>query len=80
MVQKNVDFYDSLCDLTSLILTIFSYQNVFKVVFNIEHGSIELINMTGSENSYGKFKIKSIELQQGIVSFEAEPDFKNIIL
>lgn len=78
-LKKNVDFYDSLCDLASLILTIFSYQNVFKIIFDIENGSVELINMTGSESSYGKFKIKSIQLQQGLVSFEAEPDCKNII-
>lgn len=79
-LRKDVNFYDNLCDLTSIVLNMFSYQSVFKIVFNIEKGKIEFIDLTNSQNTYGIFDIKSIELQKGFVSFESTNELRNLIL
>lgn len=79
-LRKDINFYDNLCDLASIILTMFSYQTIFKIVFDIEHGNIEFLDMTNSQNTYGTYKIHSFELQKGIVSFETEHELRNLIL
>ena len=79
-LRKDINFYDNLCDLTSIILTMFSYQSIFKIVFDIEHGNIEFLDMTNSQNTYGIYDIKSIKLQQGVVSFESSDELRGLIL
>ena len=58
----------------------FSYQNIFKIVFDIERGKIEFVDLTNSQNSYGAFDIKSIELKKGVVSFESDSELRSLIL
>ena len=60
-LRKDINFYDNLCDLASIILTMFSYQSIFKIVFSIERGKIEFIDLTNSQNTYGSFDINSPE-------------------
>lgn len=79
-LRKDINFYDNLCDLASIILTMFSYQTIFKIVFDIEHGLVELIDMTNSSNSYGTFMIESIQLTKGCVSFKSDSDFVQLVL
>lgn len=79
-LRKDINFYDNLCDLTSIILSMYSFQNIFKIIFDIEHGKVEFLDLTNSEATYGKYDLKSIEIQKGIVSFEAEEELKYIIL
>lgn len=79
-LKKDINFYDNLCDLSSMILTMFSYQSIFKIVFSIEHGKIEFIDLTNSQNTYGSFDINSIELKKGVVSFESDNELRNLIL
>lgn len=79
-LKKDINFYDNLCDLASIILTMFSYQTIFKIVFDIEHGKIELIDMTNSGNTYGLFNIKSIQLEKGLVQFESDSEFRQLVL
>lgn len=79
-LRKDINFYDNLCDLASIILTMFSFQSIFKIIFNIERGKIEFVDLTNSQNTYGTFDIKSIELQKGIVSFESDDELRNLIL
>lgn len=77
-IKRDANFYETLCDLTSLILTIFSYQTIFKIKFDIEHGSVELFDLTTS-HTYGNFKLNSIELEKGFVTFETDYEFRTII-
>lgn len=79
-LRKDINFYDNLCDLASIILTMFSFQSIFKIIFNIERGKIEFVDLTNSQNTYGTFNIKSIELQKGVVSFESDDELRNLIL
>lgn len=79
-LKKDIDFYDNLCDLTSIILTMFSYQNIFKIIFDIEHKSVEFLDLTNSQNTYGIYNIDCIELYKGVVSFETEPELRHLIL
>lgn len=80
-LKKDIDFYDNLSDLTSLVLSIFAYQSVFKIIFNIEYGTVELFDLTNSQHTYGVYNIKSIKLRKNIVSFEpTDDDFKSLIL
>ena len=79
-LRKDINFYDNLCDLTSIILTMFSYQSIFKIIFDIEHGNVEFVDLTNSQNTYGLYDIQAIELKKGIVSFEAEYELRNLIL
>ena len=79
-LRKDINFYDNLCDLTSIILTMFSYQTIFKIVFDIEHGTVEFLDMTNSHNTYGIYDITSIKLEKGVVSFETSEELRNLIL
>ena len=79
-LRKDIDFYENLCDLASIILGMFSYQSIFKIVFDIEHGQIEFIDLTNSQNTYGLYNIKAIKLQKGMVSFDADKELKHLIL
>lgn len=79
-LKKDINFYDNLCDLTSIILSMYSFQNIFKIIFDIEHGKVEFLDLTNSEMTYGMYDLKSIELQKGVVSFEADKDLRHIIL
>lgn len=79
-LRKDIDFYDNLCDLTSIILSMYSYQDIFKIIFDIEHGQVEFIDLTNSQATYGKYNLNSIEIQKGIVTFETESDLRNLIL
>lgn len=79
-LRKDINFYDNLCDLASIILTMFSYQSIFKIIFDIEYRKVEFIDLTNSQNTYGVFDIKSIALEQGVVSFESDNELRNLIL
>ena len=79
-LRKDINFYDNLCDLASIILTMFSYQSIFKIIFNIEKGIIEFVDLTNSQNTYGFFNIKSIELKKGAVLFESDDELRHLIL
>lgn len=79
-LKQDINFYDNLCDLISIILTMFSYQTIFKIVFDIEHGLIEFLDLTNSQNSYGVFDLTDIELKKGEISFVAESEFRQIVL
>lgn len=79
-LRKDINFYDNLCDLTSIILSMYSFQNIFKIIFDIEHGKVEFLDLTNSETTYGKYNLQSIEIQKGIVSFETEEDLRYLIL
>lgn len=79
-LRKDINFYDNLCDLASIILTMFSFQSIFKIIFSIERGKIEFVDLTNSQNTYGVFDIKSIELKKGVVSFESDDELRNLIL
>lgn len=79
-LRKDINFYDNLCDLASIILTMFSYQSIFKIVFDIEHGNVEFIDLTNSQNTYGIYDINEIELKKGVVSFETNHELRSLIL
>ena len=79
-LRKDINFYDNLCDLASIILTMFSYQSIFKIVFDIEHGNVEFIDLTNSQNTYGIYDINEIELKKGIVSFKTNHELRSLIL
>lgn len=79
-LKKDINFYDNLCDLASIILTMFSFQTIFKIVFDIEHGEVELIDISNSSNTYGTFHFDSIELKKGYLMFEANDEFRSLIL
>lgn len=79
-LRKDMDFYDNLCDLASIILAMFSYQSIFKIIFDIEHGKVEFVDLTNSQNTYGIYNIKAIELKKGTVSFEADKELKHLLL
>lgn len=78
-LKKDIDFYNHLCDLISMTLIMFSYQTIFKVIFDIEHSTVEFVDLTSSQSTYGLFKMKSIEIKENIVSFETEDELKDII-
>lgn len=79
-LRKDINFYDNLCDLASIILTMFSYQSIFKIVFDIEHGNVEFIDLTNSQNTYGIYDINEIELKKGVVSFKTNHELRSLIL
>ena len=79
-LRKDINFYDNLCYLASMILTMFSYQSIFKVIFDIEHGKLEFIDLTNSQNTYGAYDIKTIELKKGMVTFETNSELRHLLL
>lgn len=79
-LRKNMNFYDNLCYLASMILSIYAYQSVFKIIFDIENGKIEFVDLTNAQNTYGIYDIKTIELRKGVVSFETDKELKHLLL